>query len=54
MKTRAWKHNRKDRHQWGTAKANKRNTPFMSEDMDIEIWNDEMAYNNTDDGVEEE
>lgn len=32
-KTRAWKHNRKDRHQWGTTKADKRNTPFMVLDV---------------------
>lgn len=53
--TRSWKHNGiHSRKAWGTAKANKRNTPFMSEDMDMEMWESEMQYHNTDDGIEEE
>ena len=49
--TKAWKHNGKERHQWGTAKENKRETLFM---VDMELWESEMAYHNTDDGIEEE
>ena len=51
-KTRAWKHNGKQRHQWGTAKTDKRNTEFM--DVDIDVWESEMQYEDTDDGIEEE
>lgn len=51
--TRAWKHNKKDRHQWGTAKENKRLTPFMLDDADLETWESEMCYHNCDDGISE-
>lgn len=53
-KTRAWKHTTKNRKQWGTSKVDKKATPFMSEDIDMDVWASEMGYDNTDDGVEEE
>ena len=46
-KTRSWKHVNKTRKQWGTAKVDKRNTPFMA-DVDA------VGYDNTDDGIDEE
>ena len=52
-KTRSWKHVNKTRKQWGTAKVDKRNTPFMA-DVDADVWAEEMGYDNTDDGIEEE
>lgn len=51
-KTRSWKHNQKTRKAWGSPKENKRLTPFMVEDM--EEWNSEMQYKDTDDGIAEE
>ena len=52
--TRSWKHNgTHNRKQWGTAKENKRNTLFMV-DVDIDMWESEMAYHDTDDGIKEE
>lgn len=51
-KTRSWKHNRKDRHQYGNRNSAKYHTPFMVED--VEEWEKEMQYQNTDDGIEEE
>ena len=50
-RTRNWKHITHNRKQWGTAKENKRYTPFM---VDMELWENEMQYENTDDGIEEE
>lgn len=52
--TRSWKHNgTHTRKVWGTAKENKRLTPFMLDDADIEIWEMEMNYGNCDDGISE-
>ena len=38
--TRSWKHIRKDRKQWGTAKYDKRNTPFMNDDRRENYYDD--------------
>ena len=54
-RTRSWKHNRKDRHQYGNRSNAKYMTPFMELDEKyMEIWETEMAYDNTDDGIGEE
>lgn len=50
-KTKNWKHVTHNRKQWGTAKTDKRNTPFM---VDMELWEHEMQYGNTDDNISEE
>lgn len=52
-KTRSWKHTTHNRKQWGTAVIDKRETPFMV-DVDIDVWESEMDYRNTNDGIEEE
>ena len=53
--TRSWKHNRKDRHQYGNRNSAKYSTPFMVLDEgQVQIWENEMGYDNTNDGVEEE
>ena len=54
-RTRSWKHNRKDRHQYGNTNRNRKASPFMTLDEEmVDIWETEMGYDNTDDGIEEE
>ena len=52
---RSWKHNgKRTRKVWGSPKENKRLTLFMIEDVDIDTWESEIDYTDTDDGIEEE
>lgn len=52
--TKSWKHNSKSPKQYGERKAIKQMTPFMVLDETLaEMWDTEMQYSNTDDGVEE-
>ena len=54
-KTRSWKHNGKQRHQYGNTNGNRKASPFMTLDEEmVDIWETEMGYDNTDDGIEEE